>query len=75
SEPTLVEVDDDNEATLLLAVDNPLEIEVTPDESEVTELLVLDRPDDKEVTELLAVDKPLESEPTLVEVDDDNEAT
>ncbi|WP_279613367.1 hypothetical protein, partial [Burkholderia gladioli] len=59
-----VEVDDDNEATLLLAVDKPLEIEVTPDESEATELLVLDSPDDSEPMELVVDDKPDDSDVT-----------
>ncbi|WP_420959146.1 hypothetical protein [Burkholderia gladioli] len=47
-----------------MAVDNPLEIEVTPDDNEVTELLVLDSPDDSEPMELVVDDKPDDSDVT-----------
>ncbi|CAJ6376524.1 chromosome segregation ATPase [Burkholderia pseudomallei] len=67
-----VEVDVDSEATVLFAVDSPVDNELTPlcavlmpDEaevdSEVSELFVLLRPLDSEATLLLVVDSPLES--------------
>ncbi|CAK0305287.1 PEST motif-containing protein [Burkholderia pseudomallei] len=80
-----VEVDVDSEATVLFAVDSPVDNELTPlcavlmpDEadvdSEVSELFVLLRPLDSEATLLLVVDRPLESEPIPVEVEVDSEA-
>ncbi|KKJ01777.1 hypothetical protein, partial [Burkholderia gladioli] len=65
----------DSEVTLLVIVDSPLEIDVAPEDNDATVLLVLDSPDEREVTELVVVDSPVESDSTLVEVDDDNEAT
>ncbi len=69
----------DNEVTLLLVVDRPLE---TDEDSDDTLLLVELRPDDSEVTLLLVVDRPLEtdedSDETLLLVElkpDDSDVT
>ncbi|WP_186071997.1 hypothetical protein, partial [Burkholderia gladioli] len=63
---------DDNEVTLLLVVDRPLE---TDEDNDDTLLLVELRPLDSEVTLLVVVDSPVDSDPTLVEVEDDKDET
>ncbi|WP_272482054.1 hypothetical protein, partial [Burkholderia pseudomallei] len=63
-----VEVDVDNEATVLLVVDSPVDSELTP----LCAVLMPEEADvESEVSELLVLLRPVESEPMPVEVDVD----